>query len=336
MMKIDEYVSNKPVSAFLSRSVAATTTCILLLFISLFMPVKSYAFQIPWAAACAEEIWGNKTINGHCMPAEFPALSPHGFTPGQEYDSVLNYQVSDPNTVPVESDYRSVLFSCEMTSTINACTKERSKGFYLTGTLHLIPNIPLSQQNTNFGAVTLWRGYTFQSSVQVCIAIKDEVNNIYYADNSLPNPCSDLNPLEPAVPSTCSLNSSQGLTVAFNEIDRSDISTTPASQTSGNVEKTIPVTCTGETAFTVKTKFTFTPITVSNNQVVASSNPNLGVAIIYNGKVVSPTDVFDETYQLGTNNINLEFQVVHDSSVATKDIATGDFSASAVMVMTQQ
>jgi hypothetical protein len=60
------------------------------------------------------------------------------------------------------------------------------------------------------------------------------------------------------------------------------------------------------------------------------------VAIIYNGKVVSPTDVFDETYQLGTNNINLEFQVVHDSSVATKDIATGDFSASAVMVMTQQ
>lgn len=248
---------------------------------------------------------------------------------------MLNYPVEDSNTVPVEGDYRIRILLCLFT-TQGSCKDSSLWYVYSVNTIHLVPNLPLSQQNTNFGAGYLWNARAYQGPITMCLELQNTETQSGYIDNNLPYPCEGATPLAPVIPSTCSLNSSQGLTVAFNEIDRSDISTTPASQTSGNVEKTIPVTCTGETAFTVKTKFTFTPITVSNNQVVASSNPNLGVAIIYNGKVVSPTDVFDETYQLGTNNINLEFQVVHDSSVATKDIATGDFSASAVMVMTQQ
>lgn len=96
------------------------------------------------------------------------------------------------------------------------------------------------------------------------------------------------------------------------------------------------MSCDGDLATTVKTQFQYTPIAVSNNQVVSTSNSNLGVAIIYKGSVVSPTDAFTETYQVGTTNIDLEFAAVRDPTVETKDIATGDFTASAVMVMTVQ
>ncbi|WP_082267210.1 fimbrial protein [Erwinia billingiae] len=334
MMKTYDENPNNWLSKYLSVGLCGAVLCLAVFFLALCLPGKSYAFQLPWPGKCLADYSMMQTINGLCKSTTFPTGKPI-FDEGQEFQSMLDYPVEDSNTVPVEGDYRMRILLC-LYSTPGTC-KESATWYVLSvNTIHLVPNLPLSQQDTNFGAGYLWNARAYQGNITMCLELENTKDQSGYIDNNLPYPCEGGTPLEPVVPSTCSLNSSQGLTVAFNEIDRSDISTTPASQTSGNVEKTIPVTCTGETAFTVKTKFTFTPITVSNNQVVASSNPNLGVAIIYNGKVVSPTDVFDETYQLGTNNINLEFQVVHDSSVSTKDIATGDFSASAVMVMTQQ
>ncbi|WP_206402262.1 fimbrial protein [Erwinia billingiae] len=335
MMKIYDENPNNWLSKYLSVGLSGAVLCVAVFFLALCLPGKSYAFQLPWPGKCLTEYSTTKTINGLCKSTTFPTGKPE-FDQAQEFQSMLDYPVEDSNTVPVEGDYRIRILLCVF-STQGTCKDSAPWWWALSvNTTHLVPNLPLSQQDTNFGAGYLWNARAYDGPITMCLELQNKDTKSTYIDNNLPYPCEGATPLAPVIPSTCSLNSSQGLTVAFNEIDRSDISTTPASQTSGNVEKTIPVTCTGETAFTVKTKFTFTPITVSNNQVVASSNPNLGVAIIYNGKVVSPTDVFDETYQLGTNNINLEFQVVHDSSVATKDIATGDFSASAVMVMTQQ
>lgn len=335
-MKKFEANWSQPIFTFLNLGWKVNIFCIAMILFALCMPGKSYAFQLPWPGKCLVENDTTKTVNGLCMSTTYPTGMP-SFNTKQTFLGMLDYQVEDNNTVPEEGDYFINIFLCPVSKGAQCSATSGWLGFITSkNTIHLLPNIPLSQQSTDFGPGL---GYTDRQDVgniTMCIALSYNGGRKYYIDNNLPYPCAGGTPLTPVVPSTCSLNSSQGLTVAFNEIDRSDISTTPASQTSGNVEKTIPVTCTGETAFTVKTKFTFTPITVSNNQVVASSNPNLGVAIIYNGKVVSPTDVFDETYQLGTNNINLEFQVVHDSSVATKDIATGDFSSSAVMVMTQQ
>jgi hypothetical protein len=334
-MKKFEANWSQAIFTFLNLGWKVNIVCIAMILFALCMPGKSYAFQLPWPGKCLVENDTTKTVNGLCMSTTYPTGIPV-FNGLQTFLSMLDYQVEDNNTVPEEGDYLINIFLCSASKGAQ-CSATSYRGFITSqNTIHLLPNIPLSQQNTDFGPGTRWTEMDDDTKITMCLALDNVNNNKKYTDSNLPYQCAGAIPLTPVVPSTCSLNSSQGLTVAFNEIDRADISTTPASQTTGNVEKTIPVTCTGESAFTVKTKFTFTPITVSNNQVVASSNPNLGVAIIYNGKVVSPTDVFDETYQLGTNNINLEFQVVHDSSVATKDIATGDFSASAVMVMTQQ
>jgi hypothetical protein len=335
-MKKFEANWSQPIFTFFNLGWKVNIVCIAMILFALCMPGKSYAFQLPWPGKCLVENDTTKTVNGLCMSTTFPTGIPV-FNPKQTFFGMLDYQVEDNNTVPEEGDYKMFVVLCKVSNLAQCGPRSGNIGFYVTqNPVHLLPNLPLSQQDTNFGPGWNYPVMSIETNMTMCLVLMNKVDNSYYSDSNLPYPCVGATPLAPVIPSTCSLNSSQGLTVAFNEIDRSDISTTPASQTSGNVEKTIPVTCTGETAFTVKTKFTFTPITVSNNQVVASSNPNLGVAIIYNGKVVSPTDVFDETYQTGTNNINLEFQVVHDSSVATKDIATGDFSASAVMVMTQQ
>jgi hypothetical protein len=335
-MKKFEANWSQAIFTFFNLGWKVNIVCIAMILFALCMPGKSYAFQLPWPGKCLVENDTTKTVNGLCMSTTYPTGMPV-FNGKQTFLSMLDYQVEDNNTVPEEGDYFLDVILCPVSKAAQCGPNSGWVGFVVAqNTIHLLPNIPLSQQNTDFGPGATWTEMDDASQITMCLVIGKHNTNLFYSDSNLPYQCATATPLAPVVPSTCSLNSSQGLTVAFNEIDRSDISTTPASQTSGNVEKTIPVTCTGETAFTVKTKFNFTPITVSNNQVVASSNPNLGVAIIYNGKVVSPTDVFDETYQLGTNNINLEFQVVHDSSVATKDIATGDFSASAVMVMTQQ
>jgi hypothetical protein len=334
-MKKFEANWSQAIFTFLNLGWKVNIVCIAMILFALCMPGKSYAFQLPWPGKCLVENDTTKTVNGLCMSTTYPTGMPV-FNTKQTFFGMLDYQVEDNNTVPEEGDYYIDILLCPV-SKASQCGPSLWLGYITSqNTIHLLPNIPLSQQNTDFGPGLGYTDREDMGNITMCIVLTDNGGRTFYTDSNLPYQCAGATPLTPVVPSTCSLNSSQGLTVAFNEIDRADISTTPASQTSGNVEKTIPVTCTGETAFTVKTKFTFTPITVSNNQVVASSNPNLGVAIIYNGKVVSPTDVFDETYQLGTNNINLEFQVVHDSSVATKDIATGDFSASAVMVMTQQ
>jgi hypothetical protein len=335
-MKKFEANWSQAIFTFLNLGWKVNIVCIAMILFALCMPGKSYAFQLPWPGKCLVENDTTKTVNGLCMSTTYPTGIPV-FNGQQSFKGMLDYQVEDNNTVPEEGNYYIDILMCPANKVAQCTPTSGFVGFTVAQNhIHLLPNIPLSQQNTDFGPGARSTEMDSTSNITMCLVLGNADDNSSYSDSNLPYPCAGATPLKPAVPSTCSINSSQGLNVAFNEIDRADISTTPASQTSGNVEKTIPVTCTGVTAFTVKTKFTFTPITVSNNQVVASSNPNLGVAIIYNGKVVSPTDVFDETYQLGTNNINLEFQVVHDSSVATKDIATGDFSASAVMVMTQQ
>lgn len=147
--------------------------------------------------------------------------------------------------------------------------------------------------------------------------------------------CADVTPA-PAEPTKCTINAGADLSVSLGTLDRTDIPTTPKNNGNNVVIKSIPVTCTGDAEINVKTQFKYTPITVNNNNVISTTNSNIGVAIIYKDAVVNNSDSIDETYQNGTTNINLGFEAVRDPKVAIKDITTGDFSADAVMVMTQQ
>lgn len=86
----------------------------------------------------------------------------------------------------------------------------------------------------------------------------------------------------------------------------------------------------------MKMQLNYTPVTVSGTQVVNSSVNGVGVAVSYNDKILSPSDVTTMQLAQGTTNVTLKFGAVRNPSVAVGDIKTGAFTASAVLVMTQQ
>ncbi|EGT5658708.1 hypothetical protein JD793_004927 [Citrobacter braakii] len=120
-------------------------------------------------------------------------------------------------------------------------------------------------------------------------------------------------------------------------LERKDIIAYPGKSPT-TVSKTIPVTCTGDSSLTMTIKFSFSemPINGSYSTLIGTNIPGLGIAISYNDHVIQgPSDTVTETFETGLTNIKLEFGAVRDPTLAPKDIATGDFTTSAIMVMTQ-
>lgn len=63
----------------------------------------------------------------------------------------------------------------------------------------------------------------------------------------------------------------------------------------------------------------------------------IGVAIYYDNKLISNSDELqEESYKLGYSYVNITFSPVRDKSIALKDTGTGEFTASVVMIMTEQ
>jgi len=87
---------------------------------------------------------------------------------------------------------------------------------------------------------------------------------------------------------------------------------------------------------TANMKLNYTPISIGSSQAVKSSANGVGAAIFYGNKALSPSDVTSLNFLEGSNTLTLGFQAVRDSTVPLKDIPTGAFTASAILVMTQQ
>ncbi|MNE11402.1 hypothetical protein D3C80_1041580 [compost metagenome] len=142
-----------------------------------------------------------------------------------------------------------------------------------------------------------------------------------------------LPPTPPTPTTSCSINNGNALSVSLGTLNRDEIPTVPDSGSA--ISKTISVVCTGGTV-TANMQLNYTPISVGSNQAVKTSANGVGAAIFYSNKVLSPSDVTSVNFLEGSNNLTLGFQAVRDSTVALKDIPTGAFTASAVLVMTQQ
>lgn len=182
-----------------------------------------------------------------------------------------------------------------------------------------------------------FRGYSgvVSSASNACYTMVDPTG-VEWASSSTPYMCQDANIL-PTVPATCYLNDGADLNVDMGNLERSTIATIPASSAAGNIKKEIDVLCTRDAGVTVSTTFQFTPISISGSEVASTSTPYLGVAIFYEGKLVTPSsEPLIETFELGHTSRELEFQAVRDPNTALKDISSGDFNASVVMVMTEK
>lgn len=145
--------------------------------------------------------------------------------------------------------------------------------------------------------------------------------------------CEDAYKL-PVEPPKCTLNGGTDLDVHLGKLERMDIAV--KSGTTTPVTKDISIKCDGNIVYDANMKLEFTPISVSNEQVISTSTTGLGVAVLYNGRTVQPGQTFPLSYQPGIHTLKLGFEAVRDPAVAATDLKTGDFTANAVLVFTEQ
>lgn len=212
-------------------------------------------------------------------------------------------------------------------------------GIIHSGSFYVDATKPLEQQN-----ITIDSGAdsSFSAGVPLVVGLcyyltshSGEKYSLYYSP-IYSDRCESAKPIPPTpVPPSvsCKINNGNSLSVNLGTLVRTDIPTTPGAGNSHSVE--IPVTCTGGSV-TMKMQLNYTPVTISGSQVVKSSVNGIGVAVNYNNNFLSPTDISTIQYGVGTSNLVLAFEAVRDSLVDISDITTGPFSASAVLMMTQQ
>lgn len=137
----------------------------------------------------------------------------------------------------------------------------------------------------------------------------------------------------PETPSFCYLNMGQDFNVDMGTMERGTISTVPGSTT----KKTVPlkVVCTRDASVSATFTLHYTPVTIVGHEVVSSTTKGVGVAVFLNDKMMSTSDSINMDFTVGITEINLGFEVVRDPYINVGNIATGDFSADAVLIMTK-
>lgn len=232
--------------------------------------------------------------------------------------------------VPYTGTYSMRMYFCPSNKRDKCTISRATQTMDTVGKVTIPSTEKINTQQRNFG------GYSGVTAVDsnACYALVDSSGAVWTGGGYFM--CQDANPL-PSTPATCYLNHNSNLDVDMGNLERSDISTTPMYGATGNLKKTVSVLCTRDAGTTVSTAFQFTALSVSGQEVVSTSSAHLGVAIFYKGQLVGPSSTpVKETFEVGYTDRELEFQAVRDPNVDLKEIPTGNFTASAIMVMTEQ
>lgn len=245
------------------------------------------------------------------------------------FDSAASCPLQSNSYVPKTGYYKIETIISDINNHNNVIVDVSTSSFLLDATK------TISQQTVYTSTIS--KSFTGSTSAQVfCPYLIDDSGHKYTEANP-GDFCADgttpLPPTPPAPDTSCTINSGNALNVNLGTVDRAQLPTVPGSGSMRHIP--IPVDCTGGDV-TVNVKINYTPITIGATQVVKSSSNGLGVSLVYSSKVISTTDTTPITFTTGSNSIDLAFQAVRDPMVEIKDIPTGAFTASAVLVMTQQ
>ncbi|MGL4429828.1 MAG: fimbrial protein [Silvania sp.] len=204
------------------------------------------------------------------------------------------------------------------------------------GTAYIDSTIPISQQSLDFSAGSSAHSLSGGMGT-MCYYLY--AGGTYYRFNGWDySGCSKggvtpFPPDPPAPPTSCTINNSNALNVNLGTIDRALLVTVPGTGSARHIQ--IPVECSGALTLSLDMKLSYTPMSINGKQVVQSSANGLGVSIIYNEQVLSTTDTTPVQFNSGSNVIDLAFEAVRDPKTVVGDVPTGEFSASATVIMTQ-
>lgn len=237
--------------------------------------------------------------------------------------------------VPKSGYYITKVYWCTYPENMDTCSKAKGSVILIGDRVWLESSKSLNEQkiynNEQAKKVPSAGGY--------CFTIEDTETGYEYRGDMGYGPdnrgkfCGDAHRL-PVEPPKCILNSGMNLDVQLGKLERTDIAVKPGTTTP--VTKDISIKCDGNIVYNARMKLDFTPISVSNEKVISTSTTGLGVAVRYNGKTVQPGQTFPLSYQPGIHTLTLEFEAVRDPAMAVTDLKTGDFTANAVLVFTEQ
>lgn len=263
------------------------------------------------------------SIDGICLPGSIPSLprgSDHLFQQGR-----CGVKLPGTYYVPVSGYYTVEAWFVDDHNQQGRCYSNRSN--------YIDASKPLNDQDVNPGTSVGGNCHWGGSFVLDACDVLEAPDGKFYFLTTYGKCTGETLPPTPLVNTSCTVNSGNALSVSLGSLDRATLPTTPSSGTAKHIK--IPVSCTGGDV-TVSMNITYTAITIGSTQAVKTSTNGVGTAIIYNNAAVSPTSKATINLKSGSNTVDLGFQAIRDSAVAVKDIPTGAFTASAVMVMTQQ
>lgn len=237
--------------------------------------------------------------------------------------------------VPKSGYYATKVYWCAYPENMDTCSKAK-------GSIILVGDRVWLEQSKSFDEQKIYNNDQTKKAPSAggyCFTIEDTETGYEYRGDMGYGPdsrgkfCGDAYKL-PVEPPKCTLNGGTDLDVQLGKLERTDIAV--KSGTTTPVTKDISIKCDGNIDYNATMKLEFTPISVSNDQVISTSTTGLGVAVLYNGKTVQPGQTFPLSYQPGIHTLTLGFEAVRDPAVAATDLKTGDFTANAVLVFTEQ
>ena len=160
-----------------------------------------------------------------------------------------------------------------------------------------------------------------------CIMFRDQLGR-YWGLTTTWGKCG-TSQTPPSNPDNCTVTTTSNWDIPFGSVERMDIPTT------GGIEQTKALTlaCTGATAHDFSVKLNMTSTSWSTSQL-ATSNPDLGVQVTVGGVATKLGESFSMKVT-GSGSKTLGFSVLRNPKTKALDIATGDFSASGTLVVSE-
>ncbi|QGH61587.1 fimbrial protein [Serratia proteamaculans] len=131
-------------------------------------------------------------------------------------------------------------------------------------------------------------------------------------------------------PSSCTVTAGNPLNVEFGNVERLDIGTAAGTH---DVLKSLAIKCQGTDAHSINVKLSMTPTSWSTSQI-ATSNTDLGVSVSTGDKTLSNNDSFDMAIK-GSSTADLTFSLLRNPKTKAAAVATGAFTASATLIVSE-
>lgn len=299
--------------------------------------ISQGANAIGWVGASGICVSGSKNTIQYSLYCDWKPNTGAYYGSGQTVSFLMaqgGNTGDDHAYVPKSGYYTTKVYWCAYPDTMDTCSKAKGSVILVGDRVWLDSSRSFAQQKIYNNNQTK----KAPSAGGYCFTITDDNGYEYrgdmgYGPDNRGKFCGDAHRL-PVEPPKCSFNNGADLDVQLGKLERTDIAV--KSGTTTPVTKDISIKCDGNIVYNANMKLDFTPISVSNEQVVSTSTTGLGVAVLYNGKTIQPGQTFPISYQPGIHTLTLGFEAVRDPAVAATDLKTGDFTASAVLVFTEQ